>query len=102
MKISEVIVNDQHSTCQIQQEAVFQDQRVKTVHPSQKIAQVSTEPIPNQLKHRLVQRRLTKQMMRQSNIVKPTADDVRIAHSRAETELKRAALEYQRKMDGIG
>lgn len=100
MKINEVIVNEQHRTCQIQQEAVFQDQRVQTVHPTKKVAQVSTEPIPNQLKHRLVQRRLTKQMMRQSNIVKPTADDVRIARGRAETALKRADLEYQRKMDG--
>lgn len=102
MKISELIVNEQHSTCQIQQEAVFQDQRVQTLHPTEKVVQVSPEPISAHLKHRLVQRRLTNQMMRQSNIVKPTADDVRIAKKRAETALKRVDLDYQRKMGRIG
>jgi hypothetical protein len=99
MKINEVIVNEQPRTCQIQQEAVSQDQRVKTLHPTKKFAQVSTDPIPDQLKHRVLQRRLTKQMMRQSNIVKPTSDDIHIAKNRAETALKRADLEYRKVID---
>lgn len=111
MKINEVIVNEQPRTCQIQQEAVFQDQRVQTQHPTRKVAQiqrnkkkpqVSTQPIPDQIKHKLIQDRLTKQFMRQSNIVKPTSDDIQIAKKRAETALKRADLDYQRKMDGTG
>jgi hypothetical protein len=57
--------------------------------------QVSTQPIPDQIKHKVIQDRLTKQLMRQSNIVKPTIDDIRIAKNRAKTELKRSDLEYQ-------
>jgi len=36
--------------------------------------------------------------LRQSNIVKPTSDDIRIAKNRAETALKRADLEYQKEI----
>jgi hypothetical protein len=39
--------------------------------------------------------------MRQSNIVEPTPDDVRIAHDHAEIALKRADLEYQKLADEI-
>lgn len=100
MKINEVI--EQARTCQIEQESVVPAQRVQTLHPTNKVAQISTEPIPDELKHRLVQRRLTKKFMRKSNIVKPTVDDVRIARSRAETMLKRADLEYQRSVIDAG
>jgi len=34
--------------------------------------------------------------MRQSNIVKPTEDDIRVAVTRAETALKRADLDYKK------
>ena len=111
MKINEVIVSEQHRTCQIQQEAVVRVKSIHTQHPTRKVAQiqrnkkkpqVSTQPIPDQIKHKLIQDKLTKLLMRQSNIVKPTTDDIEIARDRTETALKRADLEYQRKMDGAG
>jgi hypothetical protein len=46
----------------------------------------------------LIQDKLTKHFMRQSNIVKPTNDDIRVAHDRVETELKRADLEFRKKV----
>ena len=98
MKINEVIVNEQHRTCQIQQEAVFSEESIQTQHPKRKLAQISAEPIPNQIKHKLIQDKLTKQLMRHSNIVKPTSDDIRIAKNRAESALKRTDLEYQKKL----
>lgn len=99
MKINEVIQNEVPRTCQIQQEALFQDQQVHTLRPTNKITQISAEPIPDELKHRLVQRRLTKQMMRHSNIVKPSSDDIRIARNRAETELKKADLDFKKRSE---
>lgn len=111
MKINEVIKNEQRRTCQIQQEQAIRPLIVRRRADSRKVAQiqqlpgqqkpttkpqVSSQSIPDQLKHRLVQRRLTKQFMRQSNIVKPTTDDIRIAKNSAETNLKRANLDYQK------
>jgi hypothetical protein len=101
MKINEVIQNEVPRTCLIQQEAVFQDQQVQTLLPTNKIAQVSAEPISDELKHRLVQSRLAKQMMRHSNIVKPSSDDLRIARNRAETELKKADLDFKKQSDEL-
>jgi uncharacterized protein (UPF0212 family) len=37
--------------------------------------------------------------MRQSNIVKPTEDDIRVAVSRAVTALKRADLDYKKRVE---
>jgi hypothetical protein len=99
MKINEVIQNEVPRTCQIQQEAMFQGQQVQILRPTNKIAQVSTKPIPDQLKHRLVQSRLAKQMMRHSNIVKPSSDDLRIARNRADTELKKADLDFKKRSE---
>lgn len=62
---------------------------------------LSTRAIATPSKHDLVQDMLTKQFMLQSNIVKPTSDDIRIAKSRAETALKRADLDYQRAADEV-
>jgi hypothetical protein len=110
MKINEVIVNEQHRTCQIQQEAVINGQSIQTQHPARKVAQiqrnkkkpqVSARAIPDQIKHKLIQDRLTKKLMRQSNIVKPTTDDIEIARDRVATELKRSDLEYQRRIDRV-
>jgi hypothetical protein len=113
MKISEVIRKEHSRTCQIQQEAVLQDASVQTQQPKINIAQnrasqvpqrrtyrssVSPQPIPDQIKHKLIQDRLTKTMMRQSNIVKPTTDDIEIARNRLANELKRSDLEYQMKL----
>lgn len=108
MKISEVIYTEQSRTCQIQQEAVVPVESIQTQHSTTKVAQiqrnkkkpqVSTRPIPDQIKHQLIQDRLTKLLMRQSNIVKPTTDDIQIARDRVATELKRTDLEYQKKLD---
>jgi hypothetical protein len=108
MKINEVIQNKAPSSYQIQQEAVIPGQSIQTQHPTRKVAQIernkkkphfSTRPIPDQIKHKLIQDRLTKQFMRQSNIVKPTTDDIEIARNRVETELKRSDLDYQREMN---
>jgi hypothetical protein len=114
MKINEVIKNEQARTCQIQQEAVIQDQSIQTEQQVPRVAhvqksqiqqqrtqrrKVSALPIPDQVKHRLVQGRLTQQFMRQSNIVKPTSDDIRIARERVATELKRVDLDHQRDIE---
>ena len=119
MKISEVIQSEQARTCQIQQEAVVRAQSIQTQHPKPIVAQIRSNPrmfsrsdrrkeksqhnpshpIPDQIKHKLIQDRLTKQLMRQSNIVKPTTDDIQIARDRVATELKRSDLEYQRQRD---
>lgn len=114
MKINEVIVNEQPRTCQIQQETVVRVKSIQTQHAKPKVDQiqssnvkqkqpqqrkVSTQPIPNQIKHKLIQNRLTKQMMRHSNIVEPSSDDIRIARNRAETELKKADLDFKKRSE---
>ena len=112
MKIKEVITTEQPRTCQIQQEEAIrlfsvrgqvQPRKVAQIQPSQahqqkiqKKRKISTRAIPDQIKHKLIQDRLTKQFMRNSNIIKPTSDDVRIARDRAEARLKRSDLGYQR------
>lgn len=60
-----------------------------------------TRAIADPIKHGLVQDMLTKQFVRQSNIVKPTTDDIRIANSRAQTALKKADLEYKKKAEEL-
>lgn len=107
MKINEVIKNEQHRTCQIKQEAVIPVQSIQTHNLTPKVAQtqqqqkrhVSTKPIPDQIKHKLIQDRLTKQLMRQSNIVKPTSNDIQIARDRVASQLKRSDLEFQQEME---
>ena len=106
------VVHESVRTDQIQAEASITTPAIQRRGQPQKVAQkanphvqerqrqISSHPVPAQVKHKLVQDRLTQQFMRQSNIIKPTADDVRIARSRAETRLKRADLEYQRRVDG--
>ena len=112
MKIKEVITTEQPRTCQIQQEEAIrpflvqrqaQPRKFSQIQPSQvqqqkiqKKRKISTRAIPDQIKHKLIQDRLTKQFMRNSNIIQPTSDDVRIARDRAETRLKRSDFEYQR------
>lgn len=59
---------------------------------------VATMPIADPIKHGLIQDMLTKQLVRQSNIVKPNVDDLQIAKSRAATALKRADLDYEKKV----
>ena len=57
----------------------------------------SARPIADPIKHHKIQQQLTRQFVRQSNIVRPTSDDIRIAKTNAETELKRADLEYRKR-----
>ena len=61
----------------------------------------SARPIPDALKHQKIQQQLTRQFVRQSNIVRPTSDDIRIAKTNAETELKRADLEYRKREEEL-
>ena len=107
------IVTEAPQTDQIQQEQAIRPQAVCKRAQPPKIAQIqfsqvqqqrkrpqrrklSTRAIAAPIKHDLVQNRLTNQFMRQSNIVKPTTDDIRIAKSRAETALKKADLEFKK------
>lgn len=106
MKISEVITNKQPKTSQIELESVIPVQSILTQRPKPKVAhthqkehQVSTQPIPDQIKHKLIQDRLTMQFLRQRNIVKPTSDDIRIALNRTKTAIKRRNLEFKRRSD---
>jgi hypothetical protein len=111
MKINEVITKELAGTCQIQREQAISPLVVSSHQLPRKVAQiqssqaqqkqqqkppVSTQAIPDQIKHKLIQDKLTKQLMRQSNIVMPTSDDIRIARDRVATALKRADLEYNK------
>lgn len=107
------IVTEAPQSDQIHREAAIRPQTVQRRAQSPKVAQnaipraqqrkqkrqVSARPIAAPLKHQLVQNKLTKQFMRQSNIVKPTTDDIEIAKSRAETALKKADLEYKKQAE---
>ncbi len=73
----------------------IQPSRVQHVKPTKK-SRPPSKPIPNATKHELMRRRLTKQIIRQTNNLKPNIDDIRVAQSRAETALKRADFEYQK------
>ena len=57
----------------------------------------SARPIADPIKHHKIQQELARQFVRQSNIVRPTSDDIRIAKANAETELKRVDLEYRKR-----
>lgn len=98
------IVSESPRTDQIQQETMITPPVMQRRIPLRKHAhiqssKVTARPIANQLKRDLVRQKLTTQLMRQSNTIKPTQDDVRVARNRAATELKRADLEYQKAMD---
>ena len=79
--------------------AQIQPSQVQQQRKGTKRRQVSVQPIAATIKHKLIQDKLTKQFMRQSNIVKPTSNDIRVARDRAETELKRADLEVRNKVE---
>ena len=112
LSVSE-IVSESPQTDQIQREAAIRPKAIQRRAQPPKVAQnanprvqqrqhkrqVSTRPIAAPLKHRVVQNKLTKQFMRQSNIVKPTTDDIQIAKNRAETALKKADLDYKKQAE---
>jgi len=58
-----------------------------------------TEPVADQLKHQLVQTILAKNMMRQSNIIKPDKNDIQIAAQHVTTELKRVNYEHEQEVE---
>lgn len=112
------LVRESARTSQIQREAAIRplvvhrraqprkiaQNQPSQVHQQQKCPprrQVSARPIADPIKHDLVQDKLTTQFMRQSNIVKPTSDDIRIAKNRAETALKRTDLELKNKLKNL-
>lgn len=112
------IVSESPQTDQIQREAAIRPLAIQRRAQLPKVAQIqssqvqqqskrprkrrlSTRAIADPIKHDLVQNRLTKQFMRQSNIVKPTTDDIRIARNRAETELKKADLDFKKRSDEL-
>lgn len=112
LSVSE-IVSESPQSDQIQREQAIRPQTVQRRAQPPKVAQiaipraqqrqkkrqVSVRPIAAPLKHQVVQNKLTKQFMRQSNIVKPTADDIQIAKNRAETALKKADLDYKKQAE---
>ena len=57
---------------------------------------ISTRAIADQSKHQLVQKILLRRLLRRSNIVKPTSDDLEIAKNVVGRELKKANLEHER------
>ena len=107
------IVRESPQSDEIQREAAIRPKAIQRRAQPPKVAQnanprvqqrqhkrqVSTRPIAAPLKHQVVQNKLTKQFMRQSNIVKPTTDDIEIAKNRAETALKKADLDYKKQAE---
>jgi len=109
INLSEVVTESLRST-QIQLETPLTPPTVEIVQQPQRDALTrsyqarrsfqrlpTARPIPDALKHQKIQQQLTRQFVRQSNIVRPTSDDIRIAKTNAETELKRADLQYRKR-----
>lgn len=93
MKINEVI------STQLRKVAKVQPSHVQRQRKRPRRRQVSARPIADPIKHKRVQDRLFKQFLRQSNIVKPTTDDIKVAKSRAETEQKRIDLAVKKQAE---
>jgi hypothetical protein len=117
VSLSEVVVNESSQTDQIHLDELCTPQVIETQAPHRKTAQkrssqvvvkrqqplkkpksqaVTSLPVADPIKHELVRDKLTNKFVRQSNIVKPTNDDIRVAKTRAETALKRADLDYKK------
>jgi hypothetical protein len=120
VSLSEVVVNESSQTDQVQLDELCTPQVTETQAPHRKTAQkrssqvvvkrqqplkkqksqaVTVSPVADPIKHELVRDKLTKQLVLQSNIVKPTNDDIRVAVTRAETALKRADLDYKKRAE---
>ena len=109
INLSEIVTESLRST-QIQLEAPLTPPTVQRVQQPQRGALrrsyqartavqrlPSARPIADPIKHQKIQQQLTRQFVQQSNIVRPTSDDIMIAKTNAETELKRADLEYRKR-----
>jgi hypothetical protein len=109
INLSEIVCESLRST-QIQREAPLAPPKAERFQQPQRGEQKrsytgrrsvqrlpSARPIPDALKHHKIQQQLTRNLIRQSNVVRPTSDDIRIAKTNAEIELKRADLEYRKR-----
>lgn len=88
-----------HRRAQLPKVAQIQSSQVQQQRKRPRKRRLSTRAIADPIKHDLVQDRLTNQFMRQSNIVKPTIDDISIAKSRADTAQKRVDLEFKKQAE---
>ena len=84
------------SVKQAQKNAHIQNSPVSGGMKTSRGRRISSRPIPDQIKHQIIQKRLTNQLLRQSNAVKPTLDDIRIARDDAEIQKKRATYQYEK------
>lgn len=57
------------------------------------------KPMADQVKHELMIRKLTKQLTRNSNLLKPTQQDINAAIERYNTNQKRVDLEYEKQIN---
>ena len=78
----------------VQKSAQMQSSPVSRLRGKHK-RQIPASAIPDQIKHRIIQNRLTARMLKRSNIVKPTSDDIRIARDEAEVQQKRSNYNYK-------
>lgn len=107
------VISESLGTCGIQSEAFHSPQaivrqvprgenacaqasQVLGTRPRSNRRSVSSRPIPEPIKHKLIQNKLTTKFLRQSNVAKPTSDDIRIAKDRVEIAQKRKNLDYER------
>jgi hypothetical protein len=67
---------------------------IQRIRPTKNPRHVSTSAVPAQAKGELVRDLLIKKMLRQSNVVRPTAGDVALARDVVRLELKRADVEH--------
>ena len=63
--------------------------------------QIPSTPIADQLKHEVLIRKLTARLARQSNMVRPSEEDLRVAQDRVEIAQKRADLDYTRRANKL-
>lgn len=64
-----------------------------------KFRDVSTQPIAVQDKHQLAQQQVIRQLLKASNIVKPSASDIEIAKNVVARKLKRVNFERQNEIE---
>jgi hypothetical protein len=76
-------------------EVVISEQSIKQATSRQ---QVSAEPVASDDKHKLIQKILMRRLLRRSNIVRATRDDMEIAKNVVGLELKKADLEHEQEV----
>lgn len=76
-------------------EVVISEQSIKQATSRQ---EVSTDPVASDDKHKLIQNILMRRLLRRSNIVRATRDDLEIAKNVVGLELKKADLEHEQEV----